>query len=194
MANIGGCENMANTVVFLAAAIALITDLSDRMIYRKLTIPVFLLGLIYSLLPFCPHMKGILINKDGVCLIMKVFYIWLKPVIVITIYALIMFCFGILDGGDGQFLIAIAPWYGVERMIKLILYFYPFALVFLLIYLLFEYNFCWKNLITNQIKNTIVYLKKVGYVSRSECACRLPPPAMVPIFCSIVFCICFHVF
>lgn len=183
-------------VVSLATVIALITDLKYRIIYKNITIPVYVVGLCYSLYRIVPQN-----TKIGIISIWYILQVWLGPVLFIFIYSLLLFWLGILDGGDGQFLIAITPWLGAQRIIEVILYFYPLAILYLTGYLLFQNKFNFKQVALEQYRDLItmvkaipniftnikggkehVLVKNVAYESRTE----IPPAGMVPISIAIL--------
>lgn len=152
-------EQFCTLAVLFAVIAALITDIKDRMIYKKLTIPVFFFGLIYSLHSLYPYMYDLSLSKQGPALGWDILLAWLGPVLGIFLYTLVLFSLGVFEGGDGQFLIAITPWLGARRMVKVILWFYPAAFVYLLLYLLLRCNFNIKALLREQINSTAALIK-----------------------------------
>lgn len=194
-------ESINLIVVISATIIALITDLKDRMIYRRLTLPVLITGLIYSLYGIVSQVGMADINKTGITFIWHILQAWIGPVLFILLYSLLLFWLGILDGGDGQFLIAITPWLGARKMMEIIIYFYPAAVVYLLAYLLYQNKFdikktagqqcrdlvkMFENIPTifSNIKSGEAYVLKANIAYEAEVA--VPPAGMVPISIAII--------
>ncbi len=152
---------MSCVVVLAAAVIATITDVSKRMIYRSLTVPVFLFGLVYTADAYWSYCQYFSFTEQGFRLLVYIIGNWLGPSILVFGYSLLLFWLGVLDGGDGQFLIAITPWCGAYRMCRIILWFYPAAFIFLLLYLLHKYSFNIRELLKDQFNDMIALLTNI---------------------------------
>lgn len=194
--------------LFLVAGttvLAALTDLKYRVIYRRLTLPVFLTGLAYSILPFVEFLKDLPLNGAGVYVFLNILWCWLGPSLVIFCYSLLLFWLGILDAGDGHFLTAITPWCGMDYMMRIILLFYPLAIIFLVVYLLHKYNYDWKQFISHQVKDSILLLSSlpaiINNIKRKEglilvknipyaTAGIATPPGMIPLGLAVMLVIC----
>ena len=114
------------TIVFLSGTIAVITDLLQRRIHRKLTMTVLLGGIIYNII-------NCLINKSlgssyslSIVLYIKLIAVQLIPLAVVMTIMLVLFWLGYFGGGDGHFLISITPWMGLSKIIDLFVYLFVF--------------------------------------------------------------------
>lgn len=194
-------EGINLIVVISATIIALITDLKDRMIYRRLTLPVLITGLIYSLYGIVSQVGMAEINKTGITVIWHILQAWIGPVLFIFLYSLLLFWLGILDGGDGQFLIAITPWLGARKMVEIIFYFYPVALLYLLAYLFYHNKFDIKKVARQQYRDLVAMFKNIptilsniktgeAYVLKAnipyESEMAVPPAGMIPISIAVI--------
>lgn len=126
--------------------------------------PVFVAGLFYTLIPYGEYLKLVTLSKAGIGLLVNILEVWLGPSLLIFLYSLVLFGLGVLDGGDGHFLIAITPWCGLYRMKNIVLYFYPLAFVYLVLYLLYKYKFNVKGICKDQLHDTILLLKSIPQV------------------------------
>lgn len=194
--------DLSAVVVLLTTMAATYTDVRTRIIHRRLTVPVLLTGLCYSLLPYLQYLKQVTPDGPGLYLVANILWVWLEPVILVTLYALFIFWLGILDGGDGHFLIAITPWCEGWRMVRIIVFFYPAALLYLFFYLLCLHRFSVRALVNKQVKNTRLLFKHWRVVCQNiaggepdilsrhipyEKTGQTNPPAMIPLGASVVF-------
>lgn len=194
--------NIAFWVVISAAVMATITDLKERIIYRRLTVPLFTGGLFYSLIQYQPYLTYITFSKKGAYLAWYILQSWLGPVLIIAAFMVFLFWLGILGGGDGHFMIAITPWLGPLKMAQFFIYLFPVLLIYLSLYLLFRYKFNIKQLLLDQLANIVILFKHLPTVSNNITSGtsnvletripfapntkRLKPPAMVAIILAIV--------
>lgn len=145
-------------VVACTTVVATYTDLKNQVIYRRLTLPVFLAGLVYSFIPKVEYIQYVSFTKIGLFYLRDIIWAWLSPPLLIFLYSLFLFWLGIFDAGDGHFLISITPWCGMDGMWRIIFYFYPVALIYLVICLLREYKYDWRRLVLHQIKDICILL------------------------------------
>jgi hypothetical protein len=120
---------------------------------------VFLLGLAWTAAPLARLFPEITCDLRGLFLLIKILWTWLGPSLLVAVYSIFLFWLGILDGGDGQFLIAITPWCGGSLMLKIAWFFYPAAFVYLFLYLLYTYRFDLKTLLLDQGRDLVLMLR-----------------------------------
>lgn len=194
--------NIAFWVVIAAAVMATITDIKERIIYRKLTVPLFIGGLFYSSIPYKPYLAYINPSKKGLYVIWYILQLWLGPVLIVAAFMIFLFWLGIFGGGDGHFMIAITPWLGPLKMARIFIYLFPVLLIYLSLYLLFIYKFNIKRLLLDQLINLAVLFKHLPIISNNIFSGKsnvletgIPyvsvvktqkPPAMVAIILAIV--------
>lgn len=184
-------SNLACGVVIVAAFIATVTDVKERIIYRRLTAPLFIGGLFYSGLSYCPYLSYINFSKKGLYIAWCLLQLWLGPVLTVAALMIFLFWLGVLGGGDGHFMIAAASWLGFPKMLQLLSYLFPLFAIYLSIYLLYAYKFNLKRLLFDQWINLTVILKNVRTGSRKR-SLALPhkiieqPPAMVAVLVAVI--------
>lgn len=147
-------------VVLTAAVIALITDIRERLIYRRLTVPLFIGGMVFSLAQYQAYGSGP----------WYLLQVWLGPVLSMTALMLFLFWLGILGGGDGHLLIAVTPWLGPYRSALVLKYLFPLLFVYLLAYLLWCYKFNLKQLGHDQLSNLLILCRNLPVVARNIAA------------------------
>jgi Flp pilus assembly protein protease CpaA len=148
-----------------ATVIATITDLRERLIYRRLTVSLLISGLIYSGLPYHAYLTQISFNLKGAYVLWLILQTWLGPIVIVTIFMVFLFWLGILGGGDGHFLIAITPWMGALNMAKLTKYLFPLILLYLILYLIYMYKLDIRKLAQDQLVNIIILYKHIPTVT-----------------------------
>jgi len=146
-------------VVCLATVVAVVTDLRTRTICRGLTIPVFLFGLAWTAVPLTRLLPEVACDRRGMSVLVGILWTWLGPSLLVAVYSIFLFWLGIIDGGDGQFLIAITPWCGGSQMLKILWFFYPAAFGYLFFYLLYQYRFDLKALLEDQVRDFVLLLR-----------------------------------
>lgn len=179
--------DFAAAIVLISGALATITDLYQRRIPRWLTLPVFLLGLIVSFIPYIIFLPTLRPDREGLLFTASLLWNWLGPSLISFIYSLFLFWLGMWGGGDGQFIIAITPWCGLFQVWKIILYFYPVAMIYLSICLLIRYRFKISEIIRRQVEDTAGIIKSRGKKSGRDSEdgkCEIP--GMVAIYCSVI--------
>jgi Flp pilus assembly protein protease CpaA len=160
-----------NTVVVLAAAvIAVITDFKERVIYRRLTVPLFISGMVFSFLQYQAYGRSLLLGSQGFPALWHFLEAWLGPVMCVAALMIFLFWLGILGGGDGHFLIAITPWLGPYRSALVLKYLFPLLFFYLLGYLLYCYKFNLKELGRDQGSNFLLLCKNLPAVARNIAA------------------------
>lgn len=195
-------DTLSLFVVISTTAIATYTDIKNRIIYRRLTLPVFLAGLLYSYIPYREYFRFVLLTKMGIYYFINVLWAWIGPAFLVFLYTLFLFWLGILDAGDGHFLISITSWCGMNYMSGIIMYFFPFAFMYLVFYLLKEYEYDWKKLVAHQLKDIIILFKCIPVVidniKKNEehiLVKNIPytssghkrPPGMIPLSVSVLY-------
>lgn len=194
--------NISFWIVITAAVMVTITDIKERIIYRRLTVPLFIGGLFYSLMEHQPYLTYISFSRKGLYITWYVLQSWLGPVLIVAVFMVFLFWLGILGGGDGHFMIAITPWLGPLKMVQVFIYLFPVLLIYLCLYLLFSYKFDIKQMLLDQLANIIIMFKHlptvwmnitsgtsnvlengIPFVSAPE---SQQPPAMVAIVLAIV--------
>lgn len=190
------------TVVLIAAAIAVITDFRERLIYRRMTIPLFVSGMLFSLGKYRPYFTYLEVSPQGLSVLRHLLQAWLGPVIFMAGLMIFLFWLGILGGGDGHFLIAVTPWLGGYRSALALKYLFPLLFFYLLGYLLYCYKFNLKALVYDQVCNLWILFKNLSVVKRNAAAREdgileknIPyvttnlikkPPAMAAIFVALL--------
>lgn len=194
--------SFADFVIFFTTIMATITDLYNRTIYHILTVPVFLGGLVFSFWPYRGLLERGFPGAGDISFILHVIWDWLGLVIIVLGYSILLFWLGVLDGGDGHFLIAITPWCSPYQISNIIILFYPLAFCFLLCYLLYQYKWKMGSLIKDQISDTIILVHYFPRIVKniiemepyalqrgipySTCRkVRINPPAMVPFLLAV---------
>lgn len=183
--------DLAFVVVLVAALIATVTDVKERIIYRRLTAPLFIGGLFYSGISFCPYFAYIKFGKKGLYVVWCILQSWLGPVLIVAALMVFLFWLGVLGGGDGHFMIAVAPWLGFSKMVQLFGYLFPLFAIYLGIYLLYAYKFNLKFLLTDQLLNLTVIFKNFRTSGRNI-SFAIPnkkieqPPAMVAVLIALI--------
>lgn len=129
--------------------------------------PVFLFGLVYNSRFYTGVFRESTFTEQGFWLLVSTFWCWLGPSLLMCVYSLFLFWLGVLDGGDGHFFIAITPWCGSHQMCKIILWFYPAAFIFLLIYMLYKYKFNFIGLLKDQFDDTKVLIRHLPDVCKN---------------------------
>lgn len=147
------------------------------------------------------YLKLATFSKQGIGLLLNILWVWLGPSFLIFLYSLLLFGLGVLDGGDGHFLIAITPWCGLYRMLDIVLYFYPLAFVYLLIYLSLKYKFNVKDICRDQLHDTILFFKAIPQIGENiknkepyalsegipyKSSALEKPAGMIPIFAAVL--------
>jgi len=194
--------NLSFMVVIAAALIAVVTDLRERIIYRRITVPLFLGGLFLSWLSYRPYFAQITLSKKGAYIAWCVLEAWLGPVVLAAILMIFLFWLGVLGGGDGHFMIAVTPWMGPIKTAKTIQYLFPLLLIYLTLHLIHSYEFKIRKLAQDQLANTVILFKNLPVVAKNiTCgdagileknipyvmpANNKKPPAMVAIFIAIL--------
>lgn len=198
-------EYLGIIIVLIATGIALATDLKYRKIYNKLTFPLFLSGLIFSLLNLLITPNVYLVIGRGFFFSLGAFLkAWLGPPLIIFAYGIFVFLLKILGAGDCKFLVALTPWLGLSKMVKIILYFYPLALVYMILYYFHQERYNFKKIAKEQWQELILNIKAFSKIFRkeknkevfvineqasSESEQKTPPAGMVPISIAVIFAI-----
>lgn len=182
-------------VLLLTGGYCLYTDLKERKIYDKITLPLLASGMVLSL---AQAIYKQVITPGPVSFSQMLWHDWLKVPVICAVIFYVLFQLYVFAAGDLKFLVAISPWLGSAMLVMG--WFLPITMiVWAILCLLKDANWNPLELIKRQwimTRDGLVYLYK--RLTKKECN---PPDltsqkvagmpaiyaAMVWIFCIVIF-------